>query len=75
MIKIVKIEQFNIDFDCNKMTPFFQSKPNNRLRFDIHKLEKTVLQNIINTICNQNEEIIHLIHIYYIRESKIVALD
>lgn len=57
MINIVRLEKFNVDFDCNKITPFFQSTNGYRIRFDIGKLEKTVLQTIINSIYEQDEEI------------------
>ncbi|AMO85724.1 hypothetical protein B857_00582 [Solibacillus isronensis B3W22] len=54
---MVKLDRFNIDFDCNKSTPFFQSEPNYRIRFDIDKLENTTLQGLLNMIYDQNEEI------------------
>jgi len=54
---MVKLDWFNIDFDYNKSTPFFQSAPNYRIRFDIDKLENATLQNLLDMIYDQNEEI------------------
>ena len=53
----MELEQFNINFDYNEVTPFFQSKPNYRIRFDIDKLKRNTLQDIINKIYDKNEEI------------------
>lgn len=55
MIKIVKLKKFNIDFDYNKETPFFQSSSEKRIRFDIDKLNKDTLKNIISQLYIDNE--------------------
>lgn len=55
MIKIVKLKKFNIDFDYNKEIPFFQSNSNERIRFDIEKLDKDILKKIISHLYDDNE--------------------
>lgn len=55
MIKIVKLKKFNIDFDYNKEIPFFQSNSEKRIRFDIDKLNKDTLKNIISQLYADNE--------------------
>lgn len=69
----MKIEQFNVDFDCNEMTPFFQSEPNNRIRFDIDKLGKNMMQDIINKIYDKNEEIEMIFISEYITSGKRIS--
>lgn len=57
MIHLVKLKDFNIDFDCTQATPFFQVPEDNRVRFDIEKLSRVNLQLIINQIFNGNKGI------------------
>ena len=55
MIKIVRLEKFKIDFDCNKETPFFQSSSENRLRFILDKLNNDILKDFVYKIYNNDE--------------------
>ncbi|MGY3186582.1 hypothetical protein [Lysinibacillus sp. TE18511] len=54
---MVKLKDFNIDFDCTQVTPFFQVHEDNRIRFDIEKLSSVNLQLIINQIFNRYKDI------------------
>lgn len=73
VIEIVWLDQFNIDFDCNKVTPFFQSKPNYRIRFDFDKIRRNMLQEIINDIYGENKEIEMIFTSAYISNGRRVS--
>ena len=65
----MKLKHFDIDFDCQKVTPFFQSKPDHRIRFDIEKLKKTTLQIIIESMFDEGEEIEMIVVSQYITDN------
>lgn len=64
----MKLKHFDIDFDCRKEAPFFQSKPDYRIRFDIEKLKRTTLQTIINSMFDAGEEIDMIVISQYITD-------
>ncbi len=54
---MVKLNNFNVNFDCNKETPFFQVQEEYRIRFDIESLNSDIIRSIIEEIFSEKEDI------------------
>ncbi|MBO1910609.1 hypothetical protein [Sporosarcina sp. 6E9] len=54
---MVKLNKINIDFDCNKDTPYFQVASEQRIRFGMEDLSITLIQKIVGDIFKEDDHI------------------
>lgn len=52
---MVKLDKINIDFDCNKDTPYFQVTSEQRIRFGMEDLSIILIQKIVGDIFKEND--------------------
>ncbi|WP_208592646.1 hypothetical protein [Gracilibacillus suaedae] len=54
---MVKLNNINIDFDCNKETPYFQATSEQRIRFDMEDLKINLIRKIIEDVFTEEDKI------------------
>lgn len=54
---MVTLKNINIDFDCKKVTPYFQVTSEQRIRFGMEDLNITLLRKIVEDIFRENESL------------------
>ncbi|GAA0345621.1 hypothetical protein GCM10008931_41100 [Oceanobacillus oncorhynchi subsp. oncorhynchi] len=54
---MVKLDKLNIDFDCNKETPYFQVNPNQRIRFGMEDLTPSLIRKVVEEVLSEKDNI------------------
>lgn len=52
---MVKLNKININFDCNKETPYFQVTSEQRIRFGMEDLSITLIRKIVEDVFKEND--------------------
>lgn len=67
---MVKLSNINIDFDCNKETPYFQVTSEQRIRFGMEDLNITLIQKIVGDVFKENDQLSVIFVSEYIANNK-----
>lgn len=54
---MIELDEIQIDFDCNKETPYFQVTPQQRIRFGMEDLNITLIRAIIKNVFAENDNL------------------
>lgn len=67
---MVKVNNINIDFDCNKETPYFQVTSEQRIRFGMEDLNITLIRKIVEDVFKENDNLSVIFVSEYINNNK-----
>lgn len=67
---MVKLNNINIDFDCNKETPYFQATSEQRIRFGMENLNIPLIRKIVEDVFKENDNLSVIFVSEYIKNNK-----
>lgn len=67
---MVKLNNINVDFDCNKETPYFQVNSEQRIRFGMEDLNINLIRKIVEDVFKENDNLSVIFLSEYITNNK-----